>query len=879
MSGAGSTWHVAVMRPGEDPIGHLAAAISAPHVLETIDELAETNAVLVEASLRRGSLGLVDAVRHARLPHGHSVLVLVDQFEELFRFRRGRRTDPRNEAVAFVRLLLEATSRRDQPIYVALTMRSDFIGDCMDFPGLPEAVNSGLYLVGRMGRDALRSAITGPVAVGGGRIAPRLVNRVLNDLGDDHDQLPLVQHALMRTWDHWSTHREGDAPIDLADYDAIGGFRQALSMHAEEAYREASALGAGRVAELMFKALTDSYSDPRGVRRPTPIDTLAAICETTEAEVIRVVEVFRQAGRSFLMPPASVTLTSRSIVDLSHESLMRCWTRLIDWAGEEQAAAEFYGRLSRAGTWFAKGSAGLWRDPELQLAEQWRREVRPTAAWAGRYDDGFDQAMAFLDRSLEERARLEAQADRERRMTLRRTQWAAGVLATLLLLAASMAYVAQRERTRAATNLDLARAAVDESLASADRDPAQMAADPPQVEEFRRELLEKAQGFYLAFMNQSPRSEAVRSDLAFARLRMGHINRMLDRPADAEADYRDAIAQFERLAADYDDGAEFRQARANGFNWLGEILRPVVDRAAEAEAAYTAAFALQDALTEDFPDEPQYAEELARTLYNRGILRWNSGSVDASEADFREAIRLLEPLAASRDGARQGLARVLNNLGSVEFTLEDLDEARVLYERAIDAGERLLAASPDNREYRLELAKYNNNLAALLYEQRQHDLAAARSERAVDLMTELARLAPSLAIERADAHNLRGVILQAQDAVAAQREFREALDQFAELNYDGGVLGRPDLHVRFGDFLLNLADFSADGGGAQLLTDAVNLYALVAERIAASGSTSDARNVLDTLSRVLPVLRASDRTRLQPALEQLQLNLDGAATQ
>ena len=53
------------------------------------------------------------------------------------------------------------------PIYVVLTMRSDFIGDCMDFPGLPEAVNDGLYLVGRMTRDALRSAITGPVAVGG----------------------------------------------------------------------------------------------------------------------------------------------------------------------------------------------------------------------------------------------------------------------------------------------------------------------------------------------------------------------------------------------------------------------------------------------------------------------------------------------------------------------------------------------------------------------------------------------------------------------------------------------------------------------------------------------------------------------------------------
>ena len=50
----------------------------------------------------------------------------------------------------------------------------------------------------------------------------QLVHRVLNDLGDDHDQLPLVQHALMRTWDHWLTHRNGK-PIDIPDYNAIGG--------------------------------------------------------------------------------------------------------------------------------------------------------------------------------------------------------------------------------------------------------------------------------------------------------------------------------------------------------------------------------------------------------------------------------------------------------------------------------------------------------------------------------------------------------------------------------------------------------------------------------------------------------------------------------
>ena len=82
-------------------------------------------------------------------------------------------------------------------------MRSDFIGDCAQFLNLPEAINDGQYLIPRMTREQRRQAITGPVAVARGQISPRLVNRLLNDVGDNPDQLPILQHALMRTWNYW----------------------------------------------------------------------------------------------------------------------------------------------------------------------------------------------------------------------------------------------------------------------------------------------------------------------------------------------------------------------------------------------------------------------------------------------------------------------------------------------------------------------------------------------------------------------------------------------------------------------------------------------------------------------------------------------------
>jgi Novel STAND NTPase 1 len=241
MVSAGSSWRVATMRPGEDPTYRLAAALDRPQVLGIGGELASTNRVLLDATLRRGTRGLVEVVRQARIPREDNLLVVVDQFEELFRFRSSRLIEnSRDEAVAFVKLLLEAAHQDEVPIYVVLTMRSDFIGDCMDFPALPEAVNAGQYLVPRMTRDELRSAIMGPVAVGDGSITQRLVLRLLNDFGEERDQLPVLQHALMRTWNYWERHRQPDHAIDIEDYEAIGTLRYALSMHAEEAYEEAS---------------------------------------------------------------------------------------------------------------------------------------------------------------------------------------------------------------------------------------------------------------------------------------------------------------------------------------------------------------------------------------------------------------------------------------------------------------------------------------------------------------------------------------------------------------------------------------------------------------------------------------------------------------
>src|SRR5262249_12678692 len=127
---------------------------------------------MLATTLRRSSLGLAEAARQARLKPQENLLLVVDQFEEIFRFKQASAaSEGGNQAAAFVRLLLEAARQSAEPIHILITMRSDFLGDCAEFRDLAETINDGLYLIPRLTRDQLRLAITGPAAVEGASMA------------------------------------------------------------------------------------------------------------------------------------------------------------------------------------------------------------------------------------------------------------------------------------------------------------------------------------------------------------------------------------------------------------------------------------------------------------------------------------------------------------------------------------------------------------------------------------------------------------------------------------------------------------------------------------------------------------------------------------
>jgi uncharacterized RDD family membrane protein YckC len=458
-------WRIVQMKPGDAPIGNLASAL-----LKAMGEAVTPSARAdFEQLICDEHTDAVVEFLSSRLEKNANVFLLVDQFEEIFAFRGNqeddgpRSTDParrkerarrKAEAADFVDLLMKLAERRDLPVYVALTMRTDFLGDCDLFYGFPEALNRGRYLVPRMTRQQVRDAIEGPAILMHASIAPRLLDHVLNALGDRFDRLPVLQHALLRTWDAWQ-RSGGLGPIDLQHFAEAGGLEGALNKDAEEgALRGLDVAVTGRI----FKRLTDTDVSLRRVRSPARISELMAAAGAGSGMVEGVVRRFQEDGRSFVHL-ADDGKPDDPRVDISHESLIRQWDRLRHWVDEERVSRDHYLDLVRSAREHALGESALVQDPKLQLVLTWRKGAAPSGAWAERYSapGDFELATKYLDESVTAKCRGQAEAELQRRWTkISRAALAVVVVAAVIM-----------ERTGAFNRMDGARASTAAVLATA----------------------------------------------------------------------------------------------------------------------------------------------------------------------------------------------------------------------------------------------------------------------------------------------------------------------------------------------------------------------------------------------------------------------------
>jgi len=440
----GKTWRVVITRPSGQPFASLAAELRCD-----------------VAELSSSSHGLIDYVRRQFNPQQEALLLLVDQFEELFRYKdSAARTQndlaASSEAAAFIALLL-ASAHSSLPIYIVITMRTEYLGDCAEFPDFPEALNESQYLVPRLTREQRRQAIEGPL--GRVRISSALVERLLNDAGDEPDQLPIMQHALMRTWSHWhAACPDNSRPIDNSDYEAIGGFSGALNQHADELLKTPAVQAAPGFVEILFKRLTALGRGNRERRDPSPLSELWELCDAKSEgdcnKVNNIIDVFRQGEATFLAPREG-DLKPDTFIDIAHESLIRHWKILAQkWLPDEEKQTKTLLELvDRAAGWRAH-ERDVLTGLDLAGAMQWNRHCNPSPIWAEHYvsADKLEDLRAFL-----------AASRKHQRNT--RNRYLVSVLA-LVLLGAYLAFHSLKER-RVEQSLDLASRA--ENLVSLDR--------------------------------------------------------------------------------------------------------------------------------------------------------------------------------------------------------------------------------------------------------------------------------------------------------------------------------------------------------------------------------------------------------------------------
>jgi len=371
----------------------------------------------------------------------------------------------------------------------------------------------------------------------------------------------------MRTWSYWSLYRDyEDEQVDLKHYEAIGTMSEALSMHANEAFDELTD-DQKRVCEILFKAITEKRGENFGIRRPTRLNEIASIADCSEDEVIDIIEKFREQGRSLLTPAHGTPISSKSMIDISHESLMRIWVRLKNWVDDEADAVQMYVRLAEAASMYQVGKAGLWRPPDLQLALNWQAKHKPTLVWGQRYHPAFERTLVFLEYSKKEFETEQRIKELEQKRKLQRARRTALVLATatvisvlFLIYAFVQKLEADNQRKEADSQRDRAIVLQKQAEDALNEAEKQRKAAVSAKEDTDRQRIEADRQRTLAVENEKlaeanaekARLEAIRAEQNAAIAKRNEIkaneNEAAARKAEADARNKRYVAQAKAMA-------------------------------------------------------------------------------------------------------------------------------------------------------------------------------------------------------------------------------------------------------------------------------------------------------------------------------------------
>jgi WD40 repeat protein/DNA-binding SARP family transcriptional activator/class 3 adenylate cyclase len=440
--GDADAMYIVEMFPGQHPLEELEAALL---------RIAVRPGSRLQGELHAGSRGLLEAVEIVA-PRGADVVLVVDQFEELFTLTADER-----ERDLFLEALRVATADPEGRIRVIVTLRADFYDRPLVYPRFGELLAAQTEAVPPLTPDELEQAIRGPAEQVGIQLERGLVAEMIADVAHQTGALPLLQYALTDLFEQRANGR-----LTLDAYEQMGRVGGALSAAADRLYESTDADGRRAIKQLFLRLVTlgEGRHDTRRRVSRRELDALDLGQDATE----RVLEVF---GRHRLLTFDREPTTREPAVEIAHEALLEGWSRLRIWIDEGREDLRQEQGLSRA--------AAEWRGSEMDPSFLLRgTRLEQVESWAGSTDlaIGWPQRI-YLDASVERRERERVQEQervvRERRNERRsRTRLRAlvGVLTVAAIVAGSLTIIATSQGRRAerqamiAGSRELAAAAV-----------------------------------------------------------------------------------------------------------------------------------------------------------------------------------------------------------------------------------------------------------------------------------------------------------------------------------------------------------------------------------------------------------------------------------
>ncbi|HWM18254.1 MAG TPA: BTAD domain-containing putative transcriptional regulator, partial [Ilumatobacteraceae bacterium] len=290
----------------------------APHPFEALEDALLGIAIDPPTSLFEqlaGECGLQRALRRVLPSDGSQLLLVIDQFEELF-----TQVDA-DTAHRFLDMLVSAVTDDQSRIRVIATLRADYYDRPLQHRGIGELLRDGTEAIPPMTPHELERAITGPVEQHGITFEPVLVAELVRDVVDRTGALPLLQYTLTELFDQ----RRGNR-ITADAYRGLGGVSGALVKRAEGllAGLGDEAHDATRQVFLRLVTLGEGADDTRRRVLQSELEHLAIDRGTLRA----VLDTF---GRHRLLSFDRDPVTRSPTVEISHEALLTEWTRLHDW--------------------------------------------------------------------------------------------------------------------------------------------------------------------------------------------------------------------------------------------------------------------------------------------------------------------------------------------------------------------------------------------------------------------------------------------------------------------------------------------------------------------------------------------------------------------